>query len=86
MASTSFTLGQHFDEYIKSEVKNGQYSSASEVVRAALRKMEENSTQLAELRSHLAIGEAEADRGEFVGLDVAEIITKQFRSTNLPAH
>ena len=65
MATTSLSLGEHWERFIKNEVASGRYGSASEVVRDALRHMEERSNKLAALRAHLAEGEAEALRGEF---------------------
>ena len=41
MATTSLSLGEHWEEFIKNERSSGRYSSASEVVRDALRAMEE---------------------------------------------
>lgn len=39
--NTSISLGDHFEGFIASQVETGQYSNRSEVVRAALRDMEE---------------------------------------------
>ena len=66
MATTSLSLGEHWEVFIKSEVASGRYGSASEVVRDALRGMEERKSKLEALRSHLAEGAAQARRGEFV--------------------
>ncbi len=66
MATTSMSLGEHWEVFIKNEIASGRYGSASEVVRDALRHMEERSSRLAALRAHLAEGEAQARRGEFV--------------------
>jgi antitoxin ParD1/3/4 len=55
--NTSITLGSHFDEFITERVKNGRYGSASEVVRAGLRLLENNETKLETLRAMLAEGE-----------------------------
>jgi len=66
MATTSLSLGDHWEIFIKNEVASGRYGSASEVVRDALRHMEERSSRLAALRAHLAEGEAQAKKGEFV--------------------
>ena len=55
--STSITLGQHFDAFITEQLKNGRYSSTSEVVRAGLRLLEESETRLTTLRKLLKEGE-----------------------------
>lgn len=66
MASTSLTLGEHWETFIKNEVASGRYGSASEVVRDALRTLEERKSKLDALRAHLAQGVMQAARGEFV--------------------
>ncbi len=66
MATTSLSLGEHWEVYIKNEVVSGRYGSASEVVRDALRAMEERKSKLDALRSHLAQGAEQAGAGEFV--------------------
>ncbi|MGD1954126.1 MAG: type II toxin-antitoxin system ParD family antitoxin [Sphingomonadales bacterium] len=66
MASTSMTLGPHWEGFIKSEIESGRYASASEVVRAALRELEDKSKSLAALRTHLAEGASEAAAGHYI--------------------
>jgi antitoxin ParD1/3/4 len=66
MATTSLSLGEHWEAFIKNEIASGRYGSASEVVRDALRHMEERSARLAALRAHLSEGEAQVRRGEFI--------------------
>jgi antitoxin ParD1/3/4 len=66
MASTSLTLGEHWEMFIKNEVASGRYASESDVVRAALRHLEERNEKLEALRAHLAEGAEAAARGEFV--------------------
>lgn len=39
-----FALGEHFDELIDRRVRSGRYNNASEVVRAALRLLEDEET------------------------------------------
>lgn len=55
--NTSFSIGEHFTSLIATLVKQGRYSSASDVVRAALRLLEEQEAKLAALQSALAGGE-----------------------------
>lgn len=66
MATTSLSLGEHWEAFIKNEVSSGRYGSASEVVRDALRAMEERKSKLEALRMHLAQGAEQASAGEFV--------------------
>jgi antitoxin ParD1/3/4 len=66
MANTSLSLGEHWESFIKNEVASGRYGSASEVVRDALRTLEERKYKLEALRAHLAQGAQQAARGEFV--------------------
>ena len=51
------TLGDHFDGFITDQVDNGRYASASEVVRAGLRLLEDNEHKVATLRRLLEEGE-----------------------------
>jgi antitoxin ParD1/3/4 len=53
----SFSVGEHFDDFIEAQVSEGRYSSASDVVRAALRLLEDQETRLAALRAALIEGE-----------------------------
>ena len=55
--NTSITLGDHFDGFIAAQVESGRFSSASEVVRAALRQFENTEAKLQRLRKALEVGE-----------------------------
>jgi antitoxin ParD1/3/4 len=55
--NTSFSLDEHFNTFIDDEVASGRYRSASDVVRAALRLLEERETRLTALREALIAGE-----------------------------
>ncbi len=55
--NTSVTLGDHFNGFIASQIQSGRYGSASEVIRAALRILENQETKLNTLRKLLVEGE-----------------------------
>ena len=55
--NTSISLGDHFQTFIEGQINDGRYGSASEVVRAGLRLLEERETRLAVLRAALIEGE-----------------------------
>lgn len=56
--NTSISLGIHFDEFIARQVADDRYGSASEVIRAGLRKLEEDKRKLEMLRTLIMEGKA----------------------------
>lgn len=54
---TSFSLGDHFTRFVEAQVKEGRYGNASDVMRAALRLLEEREAKLTALRAALIEGE-----------------------------
>ena len=55
--NTSISLGDHFESFIQNEISTGRYSSASEVVRTALRLLETEEKKIKALRLALEEGE-----------------------------
>jgi antitoxin ParD1/3/4 len=55
--NTSISLGEHFEGFIQSKITTGRYSSASEVIRSALRLLESEENKVNELRKALEAGE-----------------------------
>lgn len=56
--NTSVSLGDHLADFVDRQVSGGRYGSASDVVRAGLRLLEEREIRLEALRAALAEGEA----------------------------
>jgi len=55
--NTSVTLGEHFENIIDKSIKSGRYSSASEVIRAGLRLVDEREQKIRILREAIEAGE-----------------------------
>jgi antitoxin ParD1/3/4 len=62
---SSYVIGEHFEAFIKEQIQQGRYASASEVVRDGLRALEDRErlrvVRLEALRSEIQRG---ADSGE----------------------
>ena len=63
--NTSISLGDHFENFIADNIGSGRYQSASEVIRAGLRLLEEEEKKLATLKAALEIGEKSGISSEF---------------------
>jgi antitoxin ParD1/3/4 len=69
--NTSILLGDYFEKFINEQIRTGRYSSASEVIRAALRLYEQEESKKNTLIKELEKGEksgfaAKFDREEFL--------------------
>lgn len=54
--TTSITIGEHLDRFINEMIESGRYGSTSEVVRSALRLLEEQELRNGKLREALEDG------------------------------
>ena len=58
--NTSILLGEYFEKFINEQMATGRYSSVSEVVRAALRVLEQEENKSKSLINELKVGEKSA--------------------------
>jgi len=56
--NTSVSLGDHFEGFIANQLVKGRYGSATEVVRAGLRLLENEEQKLESLRKLISDGKA----------------------------
>jgi antitoxin ParD1/3/4 len=74
--NTSISLGDHFATFVATQVESGRYGSVSDVVRAALRLLEEHEAKVQALQAALIAGE---DSGAPAPFD-EEAFLKRMRS------
>jgi len=79
--NTSVVLGDHFEGFIEKQIESGRYGSASEVIRASLRLLEEREQRIRALSRALIEGEESGDAGE---LDMRSIKAKARRRAESP--
>jgi antitoxin ParD1/3/4 len=63
--NTSMSLGNHFVDFVDEQVRTGRYGSASDVVRAGLRLLEEHETRVKALQNALIAGELSGEPKAF---------------------
>jgi antitoxin ParD1/3/4 len=71
---SSYSIGEHYEAFVRQLVESGRYASASEVMRDSLRLLEEQQQlyqlRLEALRKEIEIGDQSGDAGPW---DVEDI-------------
>jgi antitoxin ParD1/3/4 len=68
---SSYTLGKHFEVFVQTQLSSGRYNNASEVLRDALRLMEERERRSKALDSAIQRGMGDIKAGRVHDLDEA---------------
>ena len=74
--TTSVVLDEHFPRFVDAQVKSGHYDSASDVLRAGLRLLEENEAKVQALQQALIAGR---DSGEPQPVDCKALLKEIHR-------
>ncbi|MDA8908560.1 type II toxin-antitoxin system ParD family antitoxin [bacterium] len=69
--NTSVELGEEIAGFVTGQVRSGRYGSASEVIRAGIRLLQDQETKMAALRAALKEGE---ESGEPVAFNIDQFI------------
>ncbi len=77
--TTSITLGENLDRFINRMIESGRYGSTSEVVRSALRLLEEQELRTGKLREALEEGLTSGESS----LTLQEIAARKKRNLNV---
>ena len=78
--NTSVILGEHFDDFIKSEIDSGRYKSASELIRSGLRLLEVEKQKILAINEALIVGELSGEATEFDNEKFKRKMLKRLRS------
>jgi len=54
--NTSISLGDHFDQFMQSQLKEGRYKNACEIIRAGLRLLENEESKVTALKTSIQEG------------------------------
>ncbi len=68
---SSYSLGKHYEAFVQAQLAGGRYNNASEVVRDALRLLEERERRLAALDAAIERGAADARTGRVTPVEEA---------------
>ena len=71
--NSSVAIGDHFADFIERQIAQGRYGSATDVVTAGLRLLEERETKLEALRAALIEGE---QSGSSTPFDIEEFLNE----------
>ena len=63
--TVTVTLGPHYEDFIQTNIASGRYNNVSEVIRAALRRLEEEEKKIAAFCKAIDEGDASPDVQDF---------------------
>jgi antitoxin ParD1/3/4 len=77
-------LATDVEARIRQKVENGSYADSDEVMREAMRLLDEQENQLAALRAKLQVGIDQLDRGE--GIELTPALWDEIRQEAIERH
>lgn len=77
--TVTVALGPHYEDFIKTSIEGGRYNNVSEVIRAGLRRLEEDESKLSALRAALDEGDSSIDVVDFDGEKFLQELNEEVR-------
>lgn len=71
-AKRSVVIGDRYESFIEAQIASGRFNNASEVVRAALRLLEDQEAEHERLRAEIAKGVRDFEEGRYTTYSSAE--------------
>lgn len=73
----TYVVGERYEAFISSQLSNGRFNNASEVVRAGLRLLEDYESRLESIRAMVAEGDASIAAGKGIEINNIDDLTAE---------
>jgi len=80
--NTSFVIGEHFEQFIARQIKSGKFANSSDVVKSALKLLEEQELKVQKLQDEISAGIKSGIAKDFNPQKFKEKMIEKSKSSN----